>query len=61
MRKCFWLNTAAGHLLHTIIAYSGGGIKSFFYISLFQDIPLTMRMVGPNAGKEIGLQLQSYG
>ena len=50
-------DVAAGHSLHTIVAYGAGGAHSGLDIPLIDQISLDGR-IRPNAGEAIRLQFQ---
>jgi len=52
---------AAGFHLQAIIADGGGGLQRFLHVAGFQNAPVLLGMVRPDAGKVVGLQLQPHG
>src|SRR5688500_2489262 len=61
MSPAFRLHRRPRHLLESIVADSRGSVESLFEVSRFDQIPLTICMMTPDAGKTIGLQLHTYG
>ena len=61
MSPAFRLHVPARHLLELIIADGGGGMKAFFEITRFDQIPFAIGMMTPHAGKTVRLQFHAHG
>ena len=51
---------AAAGALQRIVANPGGCVHGFLHIALLQDLARALGMVGPDAGKAIGLQFEFH-
>jgi hypothetical protein len=56
----FWNHLAARHPLQAIVADRGGRVQTFLRVARF-EYASRCRVVTPDAGETIGLQLQANG
>ena len=59
VRKRLGVDMARRRALDAIIADSGGGVETFFNVTLLENASL-LRTVAPDAGEAIGLQLEPH-
>src|SRR4029077_18893209 len=50
-------DVATALLLQTVIADGGRGLQRSFHVARLDEFPFRLRVIGPNAGKAVGLQL----
>ncbi|GEM_PF-3218044 len=58
--ECVGHHIALRFHLDPVIADSGGGVHGLFHIPFFQDPLGLLRIVGPDAGEKVRLQLQLH-
>src|SRR5687768_1525431 len=46
----------AGGLLDGVVAHGGGGPEALLEVAGLEDLPLLLRVVGPDAREEVGLE-----
>ena len=46
-------------LLQVVVADGGGGAKGRFQVAVLEDVLHLLRVVGPDAGVEVGLELEA--
>src|SRR5262249_14759210 len=53
-------DVALGLLLEAVVADGGGGAKGAFQVALLEDVPHFLGVVRPDAGVEVGLELDAH-
>ncbi len=60
MGEAFRYHAALGGALKPVVADRGGGVQPFLDVALFQDVARVLRLVRPDAGQAVGLQLDAH-